>query len=75
MMHLLCSYDVMLHIVMLLPSVAVMRCLPTKHQRSVIIHKVNIIGVATSYAEGKHHSKKKKHFFRSAFLFGLTTQI
>ena len=29
-----------------------------KHERSDIIHEVDIISETTSFAEGKHHSKK-----------------
>lgn len=46
MMHRLARYDVMLRIMMLLILFAMMRCLPKALVEAVIIHKVNIIGIA-----------------------------
>jgi len=43
---------------MLLPLVAMMRCLPQNISDSDIISVSGIISETTSFAEGKHHSKR-----------------
>ena len=69
MMHRLRRYDVMLRIMMLLVSLAMMRCLPKTLGEADIISVSGIISETTSFAEGKHHSKKPNLSSRQIRLF------
>jgi len=63
MMYQLCRYDVMLPHNAVAPVGRNDAMFAISLGEADIIHEVNIISAATSFAEGKHHSKNKSKSF------------